>query len=641
MLRPACAELRAGAEMCVRMDDLVARARYAAARGEVPPEMLRGAVRAGRACTGGTRCCSRRGVTVIPFDLDARRERAHAARRQRPEHRRQDGAAQGGRPRSAPWRRAGSSRRWAPAAQLPVFTRFFADIGDHQSLAANLSTFSGAPRALCGASSPRPTPATLVLLDEIGSGTDPAEGGGAGRGGAARRSRAAARLTLATTHLGALKTLASETPGIVNGSLQFDAETLRRRTASRRACRAAPTASPSRGGSASTPACWPTPRRACRDAERTLDALLADAEAREPRARGAEAALAERDARVRGASGAAGGASWSAVEARETALRRREKDADRRAREQARALPARGAAAGRGGARRRPRRRWTRRRRARRGGWWRTAITAAGRAVAAADERGTRRRGVRRVTVGQPGAHSPPAGVGEVVELRGDGQRGGARGSAPRGGGHAAARGAPRRGAEAGRERAGPAGARVGRRGPDGDRPPRHDRRRGGGRHARGARRRGAGGAALPAHHPRQGHRRGARAGAAAAAAGTRGCRGSTSRRRNQGGTGVTIAEFRREPDPGRGDRAGPRHRRHRVASSASRWSSSAPARDYRGPCPFHGGTHRNFAVIPKKGLFYCYVCHEAGDVFTFFMKRFGMDYPDGGARSGAQGRAS
>ena len=49
---------------------------------------------------------------------------------------------------------------------------------------------------------------------------------------------------------------------------------------------------------------------------------------------------------------------------------------------------------------------------------------------------------------------------------------------------------------------------------------------------------------------------------------------------------------------------------------------------DFRGPCPFHGGVHRNFAVIPKKGMFYCYVCHEAGDVFTFFMKKLGMDYP-------------
>src|SRR5258706_262056 len=49
---------------------------------------------------------------------------------------------------------------------------------------------------------------------------------------------------------------------------------------------------------------------------------------------------------------------------------------------------------------------------------------------------------------------------------------------------------------------------------------------------------------------------------------------------------------------------------------------------DYRGPCPFHGGTHRNFAVVPKKGMFYCFVCHEAGDVFSFFMKKLGMDYP-------------
>jgi DNA primase len=50
---------------------------------------------------------------------------------------------------------------------------------------------------------------------------------------------------------------------------------------------------------------------------------------------------------------------------------------------------------------------------------------------------------------------------------------------------------------------------------------------------------------------------------------------------------------------------------------------------DYRGPCPFHGGTNRNFAVIPKKGRFYCFVCHESGDVFSWFMKRMGLNYPD------------
>jgi DNA primase len=49
---------------------------------------------------------------------------------------------------------------------------------------------------------------------------------------------------------------------------------------------------------------------------------------------------------------------------------------------------------------------------------------------------------------------------------------------------------------------------------------------------------------------------------------------------------------------------------------------------DFRAPCPFHGGTHRNFTVIPKKGMYYCFVCHAAGDVFTFFMQKLGMDYP-------------
>src|SRR6185295_15213103 len=49
---------------------------------------------------------------------------------------------------------------------------------------------------------------------------------------------------------------------------------------------------------------------------------------------------------------------------------------------------------------------------------------------------------------------------------------------------------------------------------------------------------------------------------------------------------------------------------------------------DYRGPCPFHGGTNRNFSVVPRKQMYHCFVCHESGDIFTFFMKRFGLDYP-------------
>ena len=49
---------------------------------------------------------------------------------------------------------------------------------------------------------------------------------------------------------------------------------------------------------------------------------------------------------------------------------------------------------------------------------------------------------------------------------------------------------------------------------------------------------------------------------------------------------------------------------------------------DFRGSCPFHGGTHRNFSVVPRKQMYHCFVCHESGDVFTFYMKKFGMDYP-------------
>ena len=48
----------------------------------------------------------------------------------------------------------------------------------------------------------------------------------------------------------------------------------------------------------------------------------------------------------------------------------------------------------------------------------------------------------------------------------------------------------------------------------------------------------------------------------------------------------------------------------------------------WRGPCPFHQGTHENFAVDPAKGLYHCFVCGESGDVFTFVQKHLGLDFP-------------
>ncbi|MEO5590148.1 MAG: DNA primase [Gemmatimonadaceae bacterium] len=50
---------------------------------------------------------------------------------------------------------------------------------------------------------------------------------------------------------------------------------------------------------------------------------------------------------------------------------------------------------------------------------------------------------------------------------------------------------------------------------------------------------------------------------------------------------------------------------------------------DYRGPCPFHQGTRRNFSVVPAKRLYHCFVCGESGDVFKFLTKRLGMEWPE------------
>src|ERR1700755_3588210 len=49
---------------------------------------------------------------------------------------------------------------------------------------------------------------------------------------------------------------------------------------------------------------------------------------------------------------------------------------------------------------------------------------------------------------------------------------------------------------------------------------------------------------------------------------------------------------------------------------------------DFRGPCPFHQGTHRNFSGAPRKGMYYFFVCHEGGDVFRFLQKRLGVEWP-------------
>lgn len=112
-----------------------------------------------------------------------------------------------------------------PESELPIFHSVYVDIGDDQSIENDLSTFSSHLVRLKEIVE-RADERSLVLIDEIGAGTDPAEG--AALGAAILRSLTErGAITIATTHHGTLKAFAHETPGMANGSLEFDQETLR------------------------------------------------------------------------------------------------------------------------------------------------------------------------------------------------------------------------------------------------------------------------------------------------------------------------------------------------------------------------------------------------------------------------------
>jgi DNA mismatch repair protein MutS2 len=113
----------------------------------------------------------------------------------------------------------------AETARLPLVDRVLVDIGDEQSIAADLSTFSAHilnVRAMLEAATPR----SLVLVDELGTGTAPEEGAALAVA-LLDEFRDRGCLTLATTHHDRLKTYASTTPDVLNAAVEFDEVNLR------------------------------------------------------------------------------------------------------------------------------------------------------------------------------------------------------------------------------------------------------------------------------------------------------------------------------------------------------------------------------------------------------------------------------
>ncbi len=324
-VRPLREPMAGALEAMIVLDSLYARARFAAKLGCGMTEF--GDPATGFSILGGRHpLLVAQGITVVPFDLELDpAERTLLI----------SGPNTGGKTvllkslgLFAAMAQSGVPVPVSNKSRLAIFDDIFADVGDEQSISSSLSTFSAHLKNLAEVLRSA-TAQSLVLIDELGSGTDPVEGAALG-GAILEALTKRGSLSVATTHLGALKELATEVDGVVNASLQFDSVAL------------APTyrlikGIPGRSYGISIARRLSLPEDVLESAEarlptgeRDINALLAELESREQRLGEQERESAEiaEDVRARALR----------VAERETALRERERTAERDARKEARRL---------------------------------------------------------------------------------------------------------------------------------------------------------------------------------------------------------------------------------------------------------------------------------------------------------------
>ena len=218
-IRPHRAAAADALDALAELDSLHARAAYAAAVSASSPTFA--AASEGWSIVDGRHpLLLAQGVEVVPFDLEmSPAERTLLI----------SGPNTGGKTvllksvgLLSAMSQAGIPPTCSKTTRLPIFDDYFADIGDEQSIEASLSTFSAHLKNLAEILASA-TPASLVLVDELGSGTDPLEGAALGWS-ILEELTSRGTTTLATSHLGALKELPAQVKGVVNASLQFDAE---------------------------------------------------------------------------------------------------------------------------------------------------------------------------------------------------------------------------------------------------------------------------------------------------------------------------------------------------------------------------------------------------------------------------------